>query len=295
MTAASEVSFLLLTAVLLQAAEGLTIDKGTIAPVVVPGDSIGTCPAGDTRQTTVERIQNDIKGRIPTVARDCGDGLWYRIAYVDMNDPQQRCPSTWREYTRNSARVCGRPITSSSSCPSTTYPAGRQYSKVCGRITGYQVASPDGFAFFSTIDQPYMDGVSVTYGNPRNHIWTFAAGVTENSRIHFPNNCPCSDSDAKQPPSFVGNNYFCESGNPNSNFGFQLYNGDKLWDGQQCSGEGSCCTGPPWFSVELQNNATDDIEVRICGNENTNNEDTPIELLELYIQWAIMDQNWHFL
>ena len=155
---------------------------------------------------------------------------------------------------------------------------------MCGRAVGYQVQSPDGF-YSNSINAPYVDGVSVTYGNPRNHIWSFGVGVTENSPLHRPYNCPCWDSSAKQPPSFVGNNYFCESGNPALNFisGF-LYSNDKLWDGEQCSGEGTCCTGPPWFSVNLPSNSTDDIEVRICGNEGTRNEDTPIELLEIYIQ-----------
>ena len=35
--------------------------------------------------------------------------------------------------------------------------------------------------------------------------------------------------------------------------------------------------------VELPNPINDDIEVRICGDEGTSNEDTPIELLEIYI------------
>ena len=51
-----------------------------------------------------------------------------------------------------------------------------------------------------------------------------------------------------------------------------------LWDGQ-CSNEGTCCMtkSPPWFSVELPSPTTDNIEVRICGNESSDNEDTPIE------------------
>ena len=75
-------------------------------------------------------------------------------------------------------------------------------------------------------------------------------------------------------PSFVGENYYCESGNLD----------DKLWDGQMC--EGSCCTGtksPPWFSVQFPAPTNDMMEVRICGNESTDNEDNPIELIELYI------------
>ena len=40
---------------------------------------------------------------------------------------------------------------------------------------------------------------------------------------------------------------------------------------------------PPWFSVQLSDSTTDSIEVRICGDEDTGNENTPIELLEIYI------------
>ena len=150
------------------------------------------------------------------------------------------------------------------------------------------MSTPDGFLSSGTISNNYVDGVSITYGrNSRRHIWTYAAGVTDNSTVHTPNNCPCSDSNSEQPPEFVGVNYYCESANPSDEVHGPafLYSSDKLWDGEQCSGEGTCCTNmsPPWFSVELADPMSADIEVRICGDENTNNEDTPIELLEIYI------------
>jgi hypothetical protein len=161
---------------------------------------------------------------------------------------------------------------------------------VCGRVIGYQSITPDGFLGDRTIDENYVDGVSITYGeNPRQHIWTYAAGVTENSIAYTPNNCPCSDHGSTQPQLFVSDRYYCESGNIASDDtdnvdGF--YGNDKLWDGQQCSNEGACCTvmSLPWFSVDLAESTTDDIEVRICGDESTSNEDTPIELLDIYIQ-----------
>ena len=90
------------------------------------------------------------------------------------------------------------------------------------------------------------------------------------------------------PPLFVGNNYYCESGNPSSTFqhtNVLMYTGDPLWDGQQC--EGQCCSNgksPPWFSVTLPSPTSNDINVRICGTEATTNEDTPIAILELYVQ-----------
>ena len=84
---------------------------------------------------------------------------------------------------------------------------------------------------------------------------------------------------------FVGDRYYCESSNPNTVIVDGLYGNDKLWDGQQHHHEGNCCNSKsPWFSVELTNSIPDDIEVCICGDESTSNEDTPIELLDIYIQ-----------
>ena len=85
----------------------------------------------------------------------------------------------------------------------------------------------------------------------------------------------------------IVDDYYCESGNPTSAIPNKLYPRDSLWDGQQC--EGTCCSGTkspraPWFSVQLPTLTTDRIEVRICADESTSNEDTPIQLLEIYVQ-----------
>ena len=215
---------------------------------------------------------------------NCGAGLWYRVAFLNMSDSSQQCPSAWRLVTTNGVRACGRPVSSGSSCPGTFYSATSEYQRVCGRVIGYQDSTPDGF-HESSINNAYIDGVSITYGQPRNHIWSYAAGYTENSTSSVTSNCPCSPMKGEKPQSFVGDNYYCESGNSNDGMFGVLYNDDKLWDGKQC--EGTCCTdskSPPWFSVRLPNPTTESIEVRICGDQETNDEDTPIELLELYVQ-----------
>ena len=217
----------------------------------------------------------------------CGPGLWYRVAFLNMSDPSQQCPSTWRLVTTNGVRACGRPVSSASSCPRTVYSATSEYQRVCGRVIGYQDRSPDGFRDLDEsvpINEPYLDGVSITYGQPRNHIWSYVAGVTETRVSNKVNNCPCSTAAGTGPQSFVGDNYYCESGNPTDTHG-SFYSNDTLWDGKQC--EGTCCTdtkSPPWFSVRLLNPTTESIEVRICGDQRTDDEDTPIELLEIYVQ-----------
>lgn len=285
-------STLLVSVENLQGQESLTFgeERLYVDPLVVSGGGgPGSCVPHDARQAALEMINTGIVRNIPIEVKQCGDGMWYQIVTLDMNDSQHHCPTGWREYMHNesSVRACGRPDTVSITCANVSYTTGRQYSKVCGRVIGYQVGTPHGIFPMKTIDEIYIDGVSITHGkNPRQHIWTFATGLTENATVIRRRNCPCSDVIGRQPPEYVGANYYCESANPTNvreNPGF-LYVEDKLWDGLQC--EGACCTNksPPWFIAKLTNPTSDDIEVRICGDNSPDIEDFPIEILDIYIQ-----------
>ena len=243
-------------------------------------------------QEIEEKLTNLL--RISVLQPNCGAGLWNRVAFLNMSDPSEQCPSTWRLVTTGGVRACGRLNSSAPSCEGLFYSSISEYQRVCGRVIGYQFSHPDGFGFrppdLSILNntKPYVDGLSITYGQPRHHIWTYAAGLSENSTYLTAANCPCSPETGQRPPRYVGNNYYCESGNQNTNedsFLLSLYTDDKLWDGEQC--EGTCCSGsrgPPWFSVSLPNPTTESIEVRICGDQSTVDEDTPIELLEIFVQ-----------
>ena len=215
---------------------------------------------------------------------------WMRVANLDMTDTNQQCPGNLQlSYTNQPIRLCGK--STNSSCDSVTFRTyGVQYRQVCGRVRGYQFASPDGFHDIDctancTIDRPYVDGVSITHGNPRQHIWSYASGIYENHSSDQ-STCPCTGGGAP-PPAFVGSDYYCESGLITSPYQSVLYSNDTLWDGQDCDGlERTCCDPPnlPWFCKELPGPTTDDIEFRLCGDESRANEDTPIDLVELYIQ-----------
>ena len=221
---------------------------------------------------------------------------WARVANFDASNTSQQCPSAWRLITTPN-RTCGR-TTDGAGCDSAVFPTnGIRYSHVCGQIIGYQYGSPDVFTNPSvTLDSYYVDGVSVTHGGPgsRLHVWTFATGVgqDENHQDYnrefdiSPYNCPCSG--ATSPPSYVGQDYFCETGNDdNVDWHGAFFDDDPLWDGSNCGAVGACeCTlhSPPWFCKELPQATTDDIEVRICGDEGLANEDSPVELIELYIR-----------
>jgi hypothetical protein len=86
-------------------------------------------------------------------------------------------------------------------------------------------------------------------------------------------------------PSFIGSDYYCESGNHASDWVQSLYTSDPLWDGQGCGPlEGPCCVGLPWFHRQWNTSSTDAIELRVCGNEESSNEDSPVGLYEFYIK-----------
>ena len=215
-----------------------------------------------------------------------GSTGWRRVAYLNMSDPSQQCPPVWQEYT-TPHRVCGRRSTGGS-CEGLTYSTGsEQYDQVCGRIIGYQLATPSLFTGTTrSIDTYYLDGVSVTHGSPRQHIWSFGGGLDE---VNSQYSCTCvtGSTSGNRIPSFVGQNYFCESGITQWDGRFVFWpNGDPLWDGQGCGPTSSCCTfnSPPWFNVTLSSPTTDGIEVRICGDQAIADEDTPIQLIELYVK-----------
>ena len=275
-----------------QPAIAATLD---LVSIPVSGE-IGTCLVQEERDAAIQSISTLIRTIMDStpnlaISLHCGTGRWYRVAHLNMSNSSQQCPSAWGEYSNSGVRACRRPHSPHGSCSATLYPTSRQYSRVCGRIVGYQIGSTDAFgnhAVGQTIDSYYVYGVSVTHGAPRNHIWTLASGLTEGQFVAYGYDCPCinpSHSGNVPPPSFVEDNYYCESGNPTNTYTSQLYSADPLWDGQQCEGE--CCSNgksPPWFSVELPNPTTDDIEVRIC-NPQGGGDDVAIQLLELYVQY----------
>ena len=167
---------------------------------------------------------------------------------------------------------------------------GISYQRVCGRAGGYQKGDTLAFWGFAygdriTIDQSYVSGLSITYSsNPRQHIWTFASGRGE--RYDNPWNCPCSVNRVYSPSgTFVGNDYYCESGSTHysSNYDTYYFN-DTLWDGEGCVD--NCCddTTQPWFYRQLNQTTQDDIEARICIANLFRQESALIDQLELYIQ-----------
>ena len=120
-------------------------------------------------------------------------------------------------------------------CYSVTYPAhGIRYNKICGQVKGYQKGTRE--AFLSTrydtksINVHSVDGLSIRLGNPRKHVWTYAVGLSDDHNDPD-TNCPCAATPGPDPRAFVGDHYYCESGDTGVYHLDVYYTSDILWDG----------------------------------------------------------------
>ena len=186
----------------------------------------------------------------------------------------------------NGSSYCGR-FSPGSGCVSAILHITINYWQVCGRVARYQEKSLDAFQPYVqtsvNISQVYFDGLSILHSSqPCNHIWTFAAGYWEDTTQS--DTCPCNTRNTHQVPPYVGNDYYCESGNnlhcPN------IVLPDVLWDGEQCDGlEAPCCThaNMPWFIKTLNETTTDNTELRACTTNKACNGTVPAFLIEIYV------------
>ena len=207
-----------------------------ISPAVLSGGDVGACPSSDSldslRQTTKEEIATALQNITSPGMSNCrcgGSGQWTNIADFNFSDPDVACPSGFTLIT-TPVRGCKRATGEAASCKSVVFSSGgRSYSRVCGRVNAYHKGSPDAFRptlGSRGLEQNYVDGISLTHGAPgsRQHIWTFAAAVTETASPYPPHvNCACTNTEEDWPYevySYIGNNYFCATGNPGPGFNF---------------------------------------------------------------------------
>ena len=265
---------------------------------VVDGKKKYSCQDIGNEEMTTHRV-DDMK-KLPCSYG--GDRDWFKVAYLNMNNPNWKCPSNWNLTTTTTdppIRGCGRTSTEYGTCDSVVYPVhGRTYSAVCGRVIAIQRGSSYAFynttqSNFSDINTAYVSGVSLTHGPPhsRQHIWSFAGAMTKLKAYSTTMNCPCSNSNITWPyqvPPFVGNDYFCDTANPYFDY-WQVSNtyfiDDPLWDGKGCDPQSTCCSfnTPPLFCKSLPKPTSDDLEIRLCCKSLSSYEDKLITLVDIYV------------
>ena len=215
---------------------------------------------------------------------------WRRVAYIDTTQGPGQCPSGLVQHVNSATnqRACGRSI--DRGCSSVTYPAGGNYTNICGQVRGYQFYSPNAFqgAQGKTINDPYVDGVSITCGSQRQHVWTYASWYHEEENIIHSSVCPCGRSapnDYSYVPTFVGRDFYCETAFTRNSRTTRIAWENPLWDGagSACGNGGRCCATFGWFHKTVSPSTSDHIEVRWCADQDRRNEDVLTELVEIWV------------
>ena len=242
-------------------------------------------------QDIADRLQND-----GVLVPQCGNGVWIPLTDFDVTGIDTECPPGWT-FTDTPTRGCiGENSNGTGGCDLATFSTGDfPYHKVCGRITGRGNCFPLGFvdptifpagALFDVnatlVDNiALVDGVTLSYSSPMQHIWTFAAAGTIS--IACPCNTPVIPALRTSPLEFAGDSYFCDLADSGG--------GKTLWAGDCGDLETvlpACCNfnNSPFFAAELGSTTTVNVDARLCldGNGGTIPEGLLIESMELYVQ-----------
>ena len=89
-------------------------------------------------------------------------------------------------------------------------------------------------------------------------------------------------------PSFVGNDYYCESGHTGTHSDGHYHTRptswtDPLWDGEGCTiPENRCCDRHGWFHKNVSS-TTDDVEVKWCSNNLRTDKDVLTDLVDIWV------------
>ena len=119
-----------------------------------------------------------------------------------------------------------------------------------------------------SIDDNYVDGFSLTLGQGfgnRSHLYSWAIGLyTVNSAYS------CPDQGGANPQAFVGSNYSCDTGNPDSSWTKKWYS--KILFSSDVA------------SITLNSPSSSMIEGRLMSDQDSGNENIGILTFELRIR-----------
>ena len=211
---------------------------------------------------------------------------WIPVAAIDISGGDD-CPDPFQKITENGVSMCRVP-SEAPGCYSANFSVGGQsYMEIVGALRGYQKGSPDAFSQANVgINGVYVDGVSITIGMPRIHVWTYGVGVSVT--YNYPSSCcPCAVYPGKNTPPYVGDKYFCQSGCEGRYSADTFYTSNPLWQGYNCTAPAdSCCSygGQPVFHRIFPIKYDEDIEVRICASETFSSEAILIDQLFLFVR-----------
>lgn len=222
----------------------------------------------------------------------CGDrSTWTKVANIIITNESnvEDCKKLTSFSTRprmsfeNQSTIYTCHIKATTNCTSIIFSTNkRNFTEICGHVDAYTIRGMDAFKnLTASVDDYYVDGISIlTKSSPTKHVWTYAIGRSNTSRRG--QNCPGKDPSAIEPPSFVGNSYYCDDN-------YKSLKADQpLWSSNhKCTHNETECVDDkpeqPWFHYKTKTTLNDDIVVKICSKITSKRKKIFIHQLELFI------------
>ena len=298
--------------------EDVTVLESASSELLALSSEIGTCleEHDEKTESDLSDITDSVESKKETAnaiqgfVHPCGGPGWQEVEIFDFRDSDTSCNdapigseltpsgSSERPYT------CQIATAAPATCNTISFSVDGTYNRVCGRVKAYQLGTPNAFFQHTTnslsINEAYLSGISITHGGElgnaagvlATHIWSFAAGATQSTAdaTIMDSRCPCDAGSSS--PTFVGEDYFCESAieedisGDMTQFDGTFFFRNCLWDGDGCADSSTCCSriDHPYFIKDLATPTSEDIDLRVCNSDDAMAEDFAIELIELYVQ-----------
>ena len=200
-----------------------------------------------------------------------GSRGWIRLGYLNMSVATHHCPNEFKEVS-DPVRGCRRASTETS-CASMTFPNPGKlpYTTVCGSFVAAQHGSPDALIKKGDKDGWEYDGISVHLHQSGTYLVVLGAPGEEINKWFT---CPCKALDDPEQETLLT---FGTDLNPSKFCPFSKEGA--------CPAKINCCSGEglPPFCVTLPEPTTDDITVKLCLDDD-GEEDITIQQVELLVQ-----------
>ena len=206
-------------------------------------------------------------------------GNWRRIAYMNTDENPVLCPSGFEIRSDTSNPPHCRRKNRDAGCFSVIYPSnGMSYSHVCGTVRIHQQETPDGFQSHNdniprngqSVNQNYVDGVSLTHGTSpnRTHIWTHTTAIKFGDDIYRCTIC------YRNKPFYIGTDFTCTAGHCTA---WPCHINNVIWTDR------FSCAGNETFYRQLSESTIDNTEMRMCREQDCSDKDILMSFVEILV------------
>lgn len=153
------------------------------------------------------------------------------------------------------------------------------FTRIAGRIEALARGDLEAFSVgvAASLDNTYVDGISITVGEPRTHVFTLGVGTANSAGA-----CPCNNGVA--PPAYVGAAMLCEDRPPSAEAEGEFDIENALFDDDARNAACNMSFAPNEFDITLPAPSTGPIEIRVMVDGDDAQEAILLQRLDISVK-----------